>query len=99
MRVLIDRTALNVIACIQCGEHDGGSPARLCNHNQKDITDNAVADECPHPSGRRYPARGLGDTVAKIIKVVTGGLVKQKGCGGCAARQAALNQAVPYKRS
>lgn len=88
--------AKRVNVCLfDCKEHD----ALICRHNRKRIEDNAVADECPHPSGRRYPARGLGDTVAKIIKVITGGLVKQKGCGGCAARQAALNQAVPYKRS
>ena len=37
---------------------------------------------------------GLGDTVSKVIKTVTGGKVKE--CGGCAARKAWLNRKVPY---
>ena len=39
-------------------------------------------------------ARGLGDTVSKIIKTATGGRVKE--CGGCAARKAWLNRKIPY---
>ena len=39
-------------------------------------------------------ARGLGDTVSKVIKTVTGGRVKE--CGGCAARKAWLNRKIPY---
>ena len=37
---------------------------------------------------------GLGDTVSKAIKIVTGGKLKE--CGGCAARKAWLNRKVPY---
>ena len=39
-------------------------------------------------------SRGLGDTVSKVIKTVTGGKVKE--CGGCAARKAWLNRKLPY---
>jgi len=42
---------------------------------------------CPYYSG---PARGLGDVVATVTKVV--GL---KTCGGCQKRREALNAAVP----
>ena len=38
-------------------------------------------------------SRGLGDTVAKLTKAV--GI---KPCGGCAKRQAKLNNLVPYKQ-
>ena len=41
------------------------------------------------------PSRGLGDTVARVIKKATGGKVKP--CGGCKKRQAALNKLMPYK--
>lgn len=41
------------------------------------------------------PSRGLGDTVAKALSAV--GIEKKSGCG-CAKRQIALNQAVPYKK-
>jgi len=40
-------------------------------------------------------SRGLGDTVAKAIHTVTGGLVKP--CGGCKKRQEALNNLLPYR--
>jgi hypothetical protein len=40
-------------------------------------------------------SRGLGDTVEKVIKKVTGG--KAKTCGGCAKRRDKLNKIVPYK--
>lgn len=43
----------------------------------------------------RDQSRGLGDTVAKVIKVATGGLVKP--CGGCEDRRKKLNELVPYK--
>lgn len=41
-------------------------------------------------------SRGLGDTIAKGIELLSGGRVKQ--CGGCKKRQAALNRLVPYKK-
>ncbi len=40
-------------------------------------------------------SRGLGDTVAKAIHTVTGGLVKP--CGGCKKRQEKLNEMFPYR--
>lgn len=48
--------------------------------------------DCPHgkPWGWTPPSRGLGDTFAKGIRMVTLGLVKP--CGGCKKRQAALNR-------
>ena len=39
-------------------------------------------------------SKGLGDTLSKAIKAVTGGRVKE--CGGCAARKAWLNRKLPY---
>lgn len=48
-----------------------------------------------HAPKGRPKSRGLGDTVAKVIKVVTGGLVKP--CGGCEERRKKLNELVPYK--
>ena len=38
--------------------------------------------------------RGLGDVVAKVLRLV--GIGKRKQCGGCKARQAALNRIVPF---
>lgn len=66
--------------------------------------------ECPHGRPWGYlpdytgPSRGLGDTVAKILdRTGIGPLAKRaikaltrRPCG-CAARQARLNAAVPYK--
>ena len=57
-------------------------------------------DVCPHPS------RGLGDTVAKIIKAVSRWVARKilrrkrsngiTPCGGCKKRQTKLNELVPY---
>lgn len=41
-------------------------------------------------------SRGLGDTLARVIKAITFGKVSP--CGGCAKRQEALNRLVPYKK-
>lgn len=57
------------------------------------------AEKCSTCSKYRGRPRGLGDVVhsittvtgiAKAVDTVTGG------CGGCAARRAALNAAVPF---
>lgn len=40
------------------------------------------------------PSRGLGDTVAKVIRKVTRGRVKP--CTGCKKRQEKLNKLLPY---
>jgi hypothetical protein len=52
-----------------------------------------VAGEPIAPIGEPK-SRGFGDTVAKAIKVATGGLVKP--CGGCKKRQQKLNELFPY---
>ena len=41
------------------------------------------------------PSKGLGDTVEKVIKVLSRG--KAKTCGGCKKRKEALNKLMPYK--
>jgi hypothetical protein len=55
--------------------------------------------ECPKERGAKVwgwkqPSRGLGDTVAKLIKAVTLGKVPP--CRKCNKRQAALNKLLPY---
>lgn len=68
--------------------------------------DSAGIWECPvcgskwparsdRPPNRQCVSRGLGDTVAKAIHAVTGGLVKP--CGGCKKRQEKLNNLLPYR--
>jgi len=44
----------------------------------------------------RKKSQGLGDTVEKTIKKITGGKVKT--CGGCRKRRDALNKMFPYKQ-
>ena len=46
--------------------------------------------------GEPVAMRGLGDVVAKVIKIATLGKVKP--CGGCQKRRDALNRAVPFTR-
>ena len=41
-------------------------------------------------------SKGLGDTVSKVIKKVTGGRVKE--CQPCKRRREALNKKFPYKK-
>ena len=40
--------------------------------------------------------KGLGDTISKIIKKVSGGKVKE--CESCKKRKEALNKKFPYKK-
>ena len=47
------------------------------------------------PVHHNCKSRGLGDTVAKVLKKV--GVNKTEGCG-CAERQEKLNNAFPYKK-
>ena len=42
-----------------------------------------------------YKSKGLGDTVSKAIKTVSGGRVQE--CAPCAKRRSYLNRLVPYK--
>jgi hypothetical protein len=54
---------------------------------------NLAAPVIPYPvSPAKY--RGLGDVVAKVLRLV--GIGKRKPCGGCKARQAALNRILPF---
>gem|GEM_PF-3352779 len=47
----------------------------------------------PRRNCPKAPSRGLGDTIAKVTKVV--GI---KPCGGCRKRQKKLNEMFPYRR-
>jgi hypothetical protein len=85
--------SLNVCV-MSCREWDMRGNQIICRANGKTIQANAEADECPHPTGRKFESRGVGDTVAKIIQTVT----KKAPCGGCAKRRAALNKILPYKK-
>lgn len=42
------------------------------------------------------PSKGLGDTVSKIIKKVSGGKIKE--CDDCKKRKELLNKLIPYKK-
>ncbi len=75
-----------------------------CTVSGKDIRHHADAAYCPAPDGARfgdgkYPlgweSRGVGDTVAKFIHVVTLGLVKP--CGACEEERTRLNEKMPYR--
>lgn len=69
---------------------------RICRHPDAPTVGRAVPDQvcarCPHYDG---PSRGLGDTVHRALDAVGVHRVV-KACGGCAARRAALNDAVPF---
>ena len=41
-------------------------------------------------------SKGLGDTVSKVIKKVSGGRIKE--CGGCSKRREWLNNKVSYTK-
>jgi hypothetical protein len=55
---------------------------------------NATAGRSPSPPVAFTGHRGLGDTVAALIALVTLGLVTP--CGRCQSRRQKLNQWVPY---
>mgnify|MGYP003132656045 FL=1 len=42
-------------------------------------------------------SKGLGDTVSKVIKKVSGGRIKE--CGGCAKRRDWLNEKISYRNN
>lgn len=71
-----------------CGVTGGG----CCGIGAYTRPSNGVCFQCPKYDG---PARGFGDTVAKVVKAVTLGTVKP--CGGCLQRQAQFNEKVRYK--
>ncbi len=82
--------------CRACRDREGGRPWResLARH----FTVPAVDFDCPHGGewGQLPPARGLGDTVKRVIDTVTGG--KLKPCGGCQRRREWLNRVVRYRK-
>ena len=82
------------LVCRLCRDLEGGRAWR----EQTAELFNVMEVDWPCPRGYEWgwtgPSRGLGDTVAKVIKAVTFGHVKP--CGGCKKRQALLNRLVPY---
>ena len=45
---------------------------------------------------KKKPSKGLGDTVSKIIKKVSGGKIKE--CDDCKKRKELLNKLFKYKK-
>lgn len=97
--------------CRQCRQLEQGRPWRGSLAKAFTLPPGAPDFACPYgkPWGHVPPpdpdvhrdrdakkSRGLGDTVAKIIKKVSGGRVKP--CGGCMKRQRFLNKLLPYPR-
>ena len=46
-------------------------------------------------NNKKKQSKGLGDSVSKVIKKVTGGKVKE--CDSCKKRKEMLNKLFPYK--
>ena len=55
-------------------------------------TDNKNEDDTP----KKKKSKGVGDTVSKVIKKVSGGKIKE--CGPCKKRKELLNKMFPYKK-
>lgn len=73
-----------------CGVSGGGCCAKGLHGGKPSV--GVCLSVCMEYDG---PSRGAGDLLAKAIGVVTFGKVKP--CGGCKARQAALNAAMPFR--
>jgi len=82
--------------CRTCRDREGGHRWReqIAAHFETDGVDWPCPDGLPW--GYEGKSKGLGDTVAKVIKKVTRGRVKP--CGGCRKRQRRLNRLVPYRQ-
>jgi len=84
------------VHCSRCRDLEAGRRWRRGIARAFDVPET----DWPCPSGKPWgyegKSRGLGDTVAKIIKRVTRGRLKP--CVGCKKRQKALNRLVPYKQ-
>lgn len=50
-----------------------------------------ICAQCEHRNGMR----GLGDALAWLLSFTPAARLQKRQCGGCKARQAALNEAVP----
>ena len=82
--------------CRTCRDREGGRKWR--EGIAKRYAVEGVDWECPlgHPWGYEGRSRGLGDTVAKVIKAVTFGRLRP--CGGCRKRRSWLNKVIPYRK-
>tara|TARA_X000001382_G_C3039320_1_gene137311 strand:- start:290 stop:514 length:225 start_codon:yes stop_codon:yes gene_type:complete len=48
------------------------------------------------PLNKKQQSEGIGDTVSKLIKTLSGGKIKE--CNKCKERKAKLNRVFPYKK-
>lgn len=71
------------------------APCLAAGHLWQGAGTSCLFIECP-PAGEGMISRGVGDTVAKGIKMATFGMVKP--CTGCKSRIAWLNRKFPYRR-
>lgn len=79
----------NIRVCHACPKRQRPcAGACLCEANGKDITENANAHDCPE---QRFPARGIGDVVAKVTTAF--GI---KPCEKCKETQKRWNEAMPF---
>jgi hypothetical protein len=71
---------------------------RACTGPPENPEDRDRDTPLPPPENYKIPAvsTGFGDTVAKGISVMTGGLVQP--CGGCIDRKDFLNYVIPYNQ-
>jgi hypothetical protein len=53
-----------------------------------------VCGQCQYRNG----LRGLGDALAWILSWTPAKRLQQRQCGGCKARQQAMNEAVPFRQ-
>lgn len=72
-----------------------GRPNNPCAQCIPDTNDLPPAIIQRYAANYDRPSRGLGDTVAKVLHAV--GIKQTPGCG-CAERQQALNELVPYAK-
>lgn len=84
------------VHCETCRDLAGGRAWRLRLSRTFLLPGGDPDFACPRgrPWGYEGPSRGLGDTVARVIKWATGGRVRP--CGGCGKRRARLNRVWPY---
>jgi hypothetical protein len=48
------------------------------------------------PLNQKEKSEGVGDTISKIIKMISGGKIKE--CDKCKKRKEKLNQVLPYNK-
>lgn len=94
MRLLIfSESCSSRVHCSTCRSLEGGRWLREAWRKNWELPDGEVDFACPHglPWGYVPPSRGVGDTFAKVVKVL--GIPP---CGGCKKRQTTLNKLLPY---